>query len=71
MESYKERKAVSGQTLTGLILVRASILGLLMPASDNPARDREVFYKILTMDEDGLYKRKNKKFTAKDIAALL
>ncbi len=41
-ESYKERKANLGQTLTGLgkwwgrkplILVRASILGLLMPAS--------------------------------------
>lgn len=80
MESYKERTANLGQTLTGLgkwwgrkplILVRASILGLLMPASDNTARDREIFYKILTMDEDGLYKRKNKKFTAKDIASLL
>ncbi|MCF7988498.1 MAG: DUF1156 domain-containing protein [Methylovulum sp.] len=51
-ESYKERKAVASQTLTGLgkwwgrkplILVRASILGVLMPASDNPQKDREVF----------------------------
>lgn len=42
-ESYKERKAGAGQTLTGLgkwwgrkplILVRASILGCLMPASN-------------------------------------
>ncbi|MBL0293781.1 MAG: DUF1156 domain-containing protein, partial [Saprospiraceae bacterium] len=41
-ESYKERKAVQGQTLTGLgkwwgrkplILVRATILGMLMPAT--------------------------------------
>ena len=41
-ESYKERKAGAGQTLTGLgkwwgrkplILIRASILGMLMPAS--------------------------------------
>lgn len=68
-ESYKERKAASGQTLTGLgkwwgrkplILVRASLLGLLMPASDNPKKDREIFLKILTMDDPGLIKRKNK-----------
>jgi adenine-specific DNA methylase len=80
MESYKERKAGSGQTLTGLgkwwgrkplILVRASILGLLMPASEAPAKDREIFYKILTMDEDGLWKRKNKKLPAKEIMSIL
>ncbi|MBX3108930.1 MAG: DUF1156 domain-containing protein [Fimbriimonadaceae bacterium] len=65
-ESYKERKANHGQTLTGLgkwwgrkplVLVRACILGLLMPASDNPKRDREVFLKLMTMDEDGLWRR--------------
>jgi adenine-specific DNA methylase len=80
MESYKERKANLGQTLTGLgkwwgrkplVLVRASILGLLMPASENPAKDREIFFKILTMDEDGLWKRKNKKLTAKEIMVAL
>jgi len=65
-ESYKERKAVSGQTLTGLgkwwgrkplILVRASILGMLMPASSNPKKDREIFLKILTMDDAGAWDR--------------
>ena len=65
-ESYKERKAVSGQTLTGLgkwwgrkplILVRACILGMLMPASDNPKKDREIFLKILTMDDAGTWDR--------------
>jgi adenine-specific DNA methylase len=65
-ESYKERKAVSGQTLTGLgkwwgrkplILVRACILGMLMPASDDPKRDREIFLRILTMDDDGTWQR--------------
>lgn len=65
-ESYKERKANNGQTLTRLgkwwgrkplILVRASILGMLMPASDNPKRDREIFLKILTMDDDGTWQR--------------
>lgn len=66
-ESYKERKANLGQTLTGLgkwwgrkplILVRSALLGLLMPASDNPKKDMEIFLKILTMDEEGLWLRK-------------
>jgi putative DNA methylase len=65
-ESYKERKSGAGQTLTGLgkwwgrkplILVRASILGMLMPASGNAKRDREIFLKILTMDDDGVWQR--------------
>ncbi len=65
-ESYKERKANNGQTLTRLgkwwgrkplILVRASILGMLMPASGDPKRDREIFLKILTMDDDGAWQR--------------
>src|SRR2546430_17288367 len=68
-ESYKERKAGSGQTLTGLgkwwgrkplILVRAAILGLLFPASNDPQKDREIFLKILTMDDEGLWRRKAK-----------
>ncbi len=68
-ESYKERKAGQSQTLTGLgkwwgrkplILVRAAILGLLMPASEDPVKDREIFLKILMMDADGLWTRKNK-----------
>jgi adenine-specific DNA methylase len=65
-ESYKERKAGASQTLTGLgkwwgrkplILVRASILGMLMPASGNPKRDREIFLKILTIDDTGTWDR--------------
>lgn len=65
-ESYKERKANNGQTLTRLgkwwerkplILVRASILGMLMPASNDPKRDREIFLKILTMDDAGTWLR--------------
>lgn len=67
-ESYKERKAVAGQTLTGLgkwwgrkplVLVRASLLGLLMPASDDPRKDREIFLKLMTMDDDGLWRRRS------------
>lgn len=69
-ESYKERKATNSQTLTGLgrwwgrkplILVRAAILGMLMPASDNSKLDRAVFLKILTMDDDGAWQRNSKK----------
>jgi len=53
-ESYKERKANNGQTLTGLgkwwgrkplILVRAAILGCLMPCSEKPKADMEIFLK--------------------------
>ncbi len=65
-EAYKERKANNSQTLTRLgkwwgrkplILIRASILGMLMPASDDPKRAREIFLKILTMDDDGAWQR--------------
>ena len=75
-ESYKERMANNGQTLTGLgkwwgrkplILARAAIVGCLMPASDNPQMDKEIFLKIMTMDEKGLELRKEKKFSAKEL----
>jgi len=65
-ESYKERKSNYSQTLTGLgkwwgrkplILCRATILGLLLPASDNPEADRACFLALLTMDEEGLLRR--------------
>ena len=65
-ESYKERKANNGQTLTRLgkwwgrkplILVRASILSMLMPASKDAKKDREIFLKILTMDDAGAWDR--------------
>ena len=68
-ESYKERKANYSQTLTGtgkwwgrkpLLLVRAAILGLLIPASNDPEKDRAVFLQLLTMDEEGLWRRKSK-----------
>lgn len=65
-EAYKERKANNGQTLTRLgkwwgrkplILVRASILGMLMPASHDAKKDREIFLKVLTMDDQGAWER--------------
>jgi adenine-specific DNA methylase len=71
-ESYKERKANYSQTLTGLgkwwgrkplVLVRAALLGLLLPATDNPKCDRDIFLKLMTMDEEGLWLRRNKNFS--------
>ncbi len=70
-ESYKERKSSQGQTITGLgkwwgrkplILVRSAILGCLLPASNNPKKDAEIFLKLMSMDNGGLLLRKEKKF---------
>ena len=75
-ESYHERKSHTGQTLTSLgkwwgrkplVLVRAIILGLLMPASTNPRKDRETFLALLTMDEAGLWRRKAKTLPSKEL----
>ncbi len=68
-ESYKERKANHSQTLTGLgkwwgrkplVLVRAALFGLLIPPSDDPKKDREIFLKLMTMDDEGLQLRRAK-----------
>ena len=79
-ESYKERNAKNSQTLTPLgkwwgrkplIMVRAVILGLLMPASNDPRKDRDVFLALLTMDEDGLWLRKSRNIPLKKIYQFL
>ncbi|TGM42337.1 DUF1156 domain-containing protein [Leptospira biflexa] len=82
-ESYKERMANYSQTLTGLgkwwgrkplVLVRATVLGLLLPSTDNPEKDREIFLRLLTMDEEGLRLRKQasgKKLSASEILQIL
>lgn len=79
-ESYKERTAAQSQTLTPLgkwwgrkplILCRGAILGLLLPATDDPIKDREIFLKLLTMDDDGLWHRKSKNISINDLAAFL
>jgi len=75
-ESYKERKAGASQTLTGLgkwwgrkplVMVRAALLGVLMPVSDDYSKDREIFLKIMTMDEKGLWLRKHKNISKKKL----
>ncbi len=79
-ESYKERKANYSQTLTGLgkwwgrkplVMVRAVILGLLMPASENPRRDLEAFLALMTMDAEGLLRRKTKNIPLREVFARL
>src|SRR5260221_14501248 len=67
-ESYGERMAGPSQTLTALgsywkgrkplVLVRAVVLGLLLPATENPTGDREIFLKLMLLDTDGLRRRK-------------
>ena len=50
-----------------MILVRAVILGLLMPASNDPRKDRETFLALLTMDAEGLRRRKSRNISLKDV----
>jgi putative DNA methylase len=62
VESYKEQMAVHGKTLTALgsywkgrkslILNKACILGCLLPTTDEPARDLEIFEKLMAMDDE-------------------
>ena len=66
-ETQKERKAGPGQTLTGLgsywkgrkplILTRACVLGVLMPATVNLERDVEIFEKLMGMADDTFGRR--------------
>jgi putative DNA methylase len=67
-ESYKERKSASNQTLTvlgkwwgrkPLILVRAVVLGCLLPVSNDKQKDKEVFLELMGMTACALIKRKN------------
>lgn len=66
-ESYKERRAGATQTLTRLgkwwgrkplILVRAALLGALLPATNDPRQDHAILLKLLHLDEDGLRRRR-------------
>ncbi|MCK9175501.1 MAG: DUF1156 domain-containing protein [Desulforhopalus sp.] len=66
-ESYKEQMAGAGKTLTALgsywkgrkplILNKACILGSLLPTTDNPLKDLEIFELLMGMDGIALVKR--------------
>jgi putative DNA methylase len=75
-ESFSERTAKQSQTLTGLgkwwgrkplVLCRATILGLLLPATDDPQMDREVFLRLMTMEDDGMLRRKSANIPTKEL----
>ena len=69
-EAQRERKAGAGQTLTALgsywkgrkplILVRAILLGSLLPQTDDPEKDLEIFEQLMAFDEGGLARREPK-----------
>jgi len=66
-EAYKEQMANQGKTLTAigsywkgrkpLVLSKACILGCLLPATDDPARDLEIFEKLMAMDDESFVAR--------------
>jgi adenine-specific DNA methylase len=66
-EAQQERTAVQSQTLTGLgsywkgrkplILVRAIVLGTLLPATSDAEADLDVFERLMAFDEESLARR--------------
>lgn len=66
-EAQKERKAGAGQTLTALgsywkgrkplILVKACILGALLPATDNREADLQIFERLMAIDDESFLRR--------------
>lgn len=70
-EAYKEQMAVQNKTLTALgaywkgrkplILNKACILGCLLPATDFPRRDLEIFEMLMGMDIETLENRLEEK----------
>ena len=80
-EAYKEQMAVQGKTLTALgsywkgrkplILTKACILGCLLPATDDPARDLEIFEKLMAMDDESFVVRWKRRPKPKEILATL
>ncbi len=80
-EAFKEQMAGSGKTLTALgsywkgrkplILNKACILGCLLPATANPARDLEIFEKLMAMDDESFVIRWKRRPKPKEILAAL
>ncbi len=66
-EAQKERKAVHGQTLTALgsywkgrkplILVKACVLGALLPATGDSEKDLEIFEILMAIDDRAFLRR--------------
>lgn len=77
IEAQCERKANAGQTLTALgsywkgrkplVLVRACVLGALLPYTGNTEKDLEIFEMLMGID-DRAFECRQKKVTTKDVA---
>ena len=80
-EAYKEQMAVHGKTLTALgsywkgrkplILAKACVLGSLLPATDQPKRDLEIFEMLMGMDDLSFAARAKRRSKPKEIIAKL
>lgn len=80
-EVFKERKAGAGQTLVQLgsywkgrkplILNKACILGSLLPATEDPKRDLEIFEMLMGMDDASFVARWKRKFKPQEILQTL
>src|SRR5512135_1510441 len=80
-EAYKEQMANVGKTLTALgsywkgrkplILNKACILGCLLPATNNAARDLEIFEKLMAMDHESFVARWPRRSGPREILATL
>ena len=80
-EVVRERKAGAGQTLVPLgaywkgrkplILNKACILGCLLQATNDPARDLEIFEKLMAMDDESFVVRWKYRPRPKEILARL
>lgn len=82
-EAQKERKAQASQTLTALgsfwkgrkplILVRAVVLGALLPATDDAEQDLDIFERLMAFDEESLARRAlaNGAFNVEALQALI
>lgn len=70
VETKREFDAHGAQTLTALgsywkgrkrlVYVRACVLGALLPATDNPEKDLDVFEKLMAIDDRAFLARENK-----------
>lgn len=79
VETFKERDAKQAQTLTSLgsywkgrkplLLVRACILAALLPATDDPARDIEIFEILMGMHDDQILARFKTAITVEEFDA--
>src|SRR3954469_14597821 len=76
IEAQTERKANAGQTLTALgsywkgrkplVLVRACVIGSLLPATADPQKDLEIFELLMAFDDEA-FQYRAKKVSIEDV----